>query len=149
MSSTSTSFSFDQVQIDRRLLLMAILPMDFLTGMRIKVLTNERCEVVVRYKWLNKNPFRSTFWAVLGMTAEMSSGALLIMYTHKLKPSIAMLVVEQHSKYYKKAVGKTTFICESGKDIAAEVVCPMKGYNEAGDLICEYSFTWSLKARKS
>ena len=62
-----------------RLLLFKILPMGFLSGMRIKELNDEKCIVTVPYKWINKNPFKSTFWAVLGMAAEMSSGALIVM----------------------------------------------------------------------
>ncbi len=142
-----------------RLMMAKILPMGFLTGMRIKTLTRERCEVTVRYKWLNKNPFRSTFWAVLGMAAEMSSGALLTMFTHGQRPSIATLVVHQEGRFMKKAVGTITFVCESGADIKAAieetaatgepvtVVCPMSGFDEAGDVVAEFAFTWSFKAR--
>ena len=142
-----------------RLMLLRILPMGYLTGMRIKTLTRERCEVTVRHKWLNKNPFKSMFWAVQGMAAEMSSGALLTMFTYKQKPSIATLVVHQESKFTKKAVGKITFICESGKDIEnavretaatgepVVVVAPMIGYDEEGDVVAEFAFTWSFKAR--
>lgn len=169
-TTTRAKFEFDEARIKYiednfsnpfkfRLMLMKILPMGYLTGMRIKTLTRERCEVTVKYKWLNKNPYRSTFWAVLGMAAEMSSGALLTMYTHRQKPSIATLVVHQEGRFLKKAVGKITFICESGLEIkkaiqeTAEtgepvtVVCPMSGYDEAGDVVAEFAFTWSFKAR--
>jgi hypothetical protein len=127
--------------------------------MYVKTLTRERCEVVLKYKWLNKNPFRSMFWAVLGMAAEMSSGAFTVLYTHGQKPSVATLVTGTSAKFYKKAVGRITFVCESGQMIAdavrqtvatgegVEVTCPMKGINEAGEVVCEFSFTWSLKAR--
>lgn len=167
---TPTEFQFDESKMRYieenfsnrfkfRLLTAKILPMGFLTGMRIKTLNRERCEVTVRYKWLNKNPFRSTFWAVLGMAAEMSSGALLMLYTHGQKPSIATLVVKQEGSFFKKAVGNTNFVCESGKAIEAAVretaatgepvtvVCPMTGYNDAGEVVAEFAFTWSFKAR--
>lgn len=166
-----TEFNFQQEHINYiqkaflspfkfRLTLLGRLPMGFLSGMRVKELTEESCKVEVRYKWLNKNPFRSMFWAVLGMAAEMSSGALLIMYTYKQKPSIATLVTETKATYSKKAVGKISFVCNSGKDIAAaiaetattfepvEVVCPMTGYDETGDEVAQFSFTWSFKARR-
>ncbi len=166
----SAKFEFDEFRIRSikdhfsnpfkfRLMLAKILPMGFLSGMWIKVLTEERCEVMVRYKWLNKNPFRSTFWAVLGMAAEMSSGALLTMYTHGQKPSIATLVVHQEGRFMKKAVGKITFVCESGTAIKAAVqqtvesrepisiICPIVGFDEAGDMVAEFAFTWSFKVR--
>ena len=93
------------------------------------------------------------------MAAEMSSGAILTMFTYKQKPSISLLVGSQTAKFHKKAVGLTTFVCESGQDIkaavinaaetgeAVEVLCPVIGYNEAQEPICEFTFTWSLKAR--
>lgn len=165
-----TTFEFDQAKMDLiqgsftkrfkfRLLTMRILPMGFLAGLRVDQLTKETCKASVKYKWLNKNPFRSTFWAVLGMAAEMSSGALIMLYTYGQKPSIATLVVGQEGKFYKKAVGRTTFVCDSGKEIEAAVrqtaatgepvtvVCPMKGIDETGEVIAEFSFIWSLKAR--
>ena len=151
--SFSNNFKF-------RMLLMRILPMGFLSGMRIKSLTRERCEVGLRYKWLIKNPFRSTFWAVMGMAGEMTSGALLMLYTYGQKPSIATILVSQSSKFYKKGVGKMTYVCESGEEMrktverayksgAGEVIdCPVQAYDEAGELIAEFVFTWSMKVRK-
>lgn len=170
-TAASTEFSFDRKQIEFiqktftnsfkfRLMLASRLPMGFLSGMKVTELTDKTCKVQVRYKWLNKNPFRSMFWAVLGMAAEMSSGAFLIMYTHKQKFSVSTLVTQMESTYQKKAVGKITFVCNAGKDIAAaieyavssgegvEVVCPMTGYDQQGDVVAEFSFTWSFKSRK-
>lgn len=170
MSTTTTAHTFDEKSLQAimgvftspfkfRMMLLTRLPMGFLSGMRIHHIDRNRCEVDIRYKWLNKNPFKSTFWAVLGMAAEMSSGAMILLYTHGQKPSIATLVTATEARYYKKAVGRTRFICESGPDIAAaaaqtiatgegvEVRCPMKGFNDQGELVAEFSFTWSLKAR--
>lgn len=167
---TTTAFQFDEKAIAAiqsvfhsrfkfRMMLLTRLPMGFLSGMRIHHMDRDRCEVDIRYKWLNKNPFKSTFWAVLGMAAEMSSGAMILLYTHGQKPSIATLVTATEARYYKKAVGRTRFICESGPDIAAaaartattgegiEVRCAMKGFNDQGELVAEFVFTWSLKAR--
>lgn len=144
-----------------RVALMSILPMGFLSGMKITELTQDLCKVKVRYKWLNKNPYKSTFWAVLGMAAEMSSGALVTMYTRGQKPSMATIITKQEGHFYKKAVGATTFVCESGPQIRAgivqsiasnegvEVPCPMKGYNKSGELVAEFVFTWSFKPRTS
>lgn len=171
-SNVRTGFAFEEANVEYvrknltspfkfRLLLFMQLPMGWLAGLKIRELDRKTCKVTVNYKRLNKNPFKSTFWAVLGMAAEMSSGAFIMMYTYKTKPSIASLVVENTGKYYKKAVGKTTFICHSGEDIAnaikravdtgqaQTVVCPMTGVDDAGDVVAEYSFTWSFKARSS
>jgi len=85
-----------------RLILFKILPMGFLSGMRITELNEELCRVSVPYKWLNKNPFKSIFWAVLGMAAEMSSGALVTLFTFGKKPSISLLVSKCEAEFIKK-----------------------------------------------
>ena len=34
----------------------------------------QKAIVTVRHKWFNQNPFKSMFWAVQGMAAELSTG---------------------------------------------------------------------------
>ena len=109
-----------------RLMMLLQLPMGFLCGMRIREINHEQCKVTVPFKWLNKNPFRSTFWAVLGMAAELSSGAMVLMYTYKLKPSISMLVTGTTASYSKKATKTTTFVSKAGNDIASAVRAAME-----------------------
>ena len=164
-------FHFDQAQIDFiqknftnnlkfRLTLFKILPMGFLSGMKVAELTEEKCSVTVPYKRKNKNPFKSTFWAVLGMAAEMSSGALLTMFTYKQKPSVAMIIVNCTGTFVKKATDLTTFTCNDGSKIkesirtailtdeAQTIECHMKGVNKSGEEVASFTFTWSVKARK-
>ncbi|PIE02561.1 MAG: thioesterase [Acidobacteria bacterium] len=142
-----------------RLILCRILPMGFLSGMKVRQLDEERCVVTVPYRWINKNPFRSTFWAVLGMAAEMSSGALLAMYTFRQKPSIAMLIVGTTAKFIKKAQGVTTFTCTDGLKVRKAIEktletgepecieCLVTGKDKHGNDVAEFTFTWSVKAR--
>src|SRR5690554_3503827 len=68
------------------------LPLASLIGVSLTKLDDNNCELTVPYRFLNKNPFNTTYWAVLGMVAEMGSGALLLMYTNKLKPSVSTFV---------------------------------------------------------
>ena len=133
--------------------------MNFLSGMRVEEFTEEHCKVSVPFKWLNQNPFRSTFWAVLGMTAELAAGAMVVMYTHKQKPSISTLVTGSRAKFVKKAVKSTTFVCNDGLMIAEAVrkavetgegqliTCRSVGYNPDGEVVAEFEFDWSMKAR--
>ena len=144
----------------RRLAMLAKLPMAFFAGLRPLELTSQSCKVEVPYRWMNKNPFRSTFWAVLGMAAEFSSGALAILHTFGCKPSVATIVTGCTAQFHKKATGPTVFHCDCGDVILAavektletgegvEVLCPVKGVNADGELIAEFTFTWSFKARK-
>lgn len=142
-----------------RLAMFKMLPMGWLSGMTVTHLDEEKCSVQVPYKRWNKNPFKSTFWAVLGMAAEMSSGALLVMFTHKQKPSVAMLVVDCHGEFFKKATDVTTFTCEGGAQVKAAILetmasknpvlipLEMQGTNAAGEVVAKFKFTWSVKAR--
>lgn len=136
------------------------LPLAAFTGVKLTRLDKEVCEVTVPYMFINKNPFNTTYWAVLGMAAEMASGALLLMYTHKLKPSVSTFVIGCDAKFKKRALGLTTFRCDQGLEIAEkvfntsqtfeaeEITCRTNAYNEQGEIVAEFTFTWGIKARK-
>ena len=140
--------------------LLKILPMGSIAGLKIISLDDQQCKVTVPYKYINKNPFNTTYWAVLGMAAEMASGALVQMFTHKIEPSVSMFVTGCDGKFIKRAVGVTTFICNDGQLIADTVQkaietyepqtiqINVKGYDEDNNLLVDFSFEWSLKARK-
>jgi hypothetical protein len=139
--------------------LLLKLPMGFISGMRIRELNEEKCRVTVPFKWLNKNPFKSTFWAVLGMAAEMNSAALILQYTYKHQPSISTLPIKSEALFLKKATGLTTFTCDDSKMIKDQVEIAIKsgksvtiktnsiGRDNNGDEICHFKFDWSLKIR--
>ena len=143
-----------------KLFLFRMLPMGYLSGMKIKELNEEKCVVTVPYKWINKNPFRSTFWAVLGMAAEMSSGALIVLYIHGQKPTISLLVSKCQGEFVKKADDVTTFTCTDGPIIKQAVInaietgegiefeTTMTGKNKSGEDVAYFKFKWTLKKRK-
>jgi hypothetical protein len=141
------------------LFLLRSLPMGFLAGLRVKEFTPEHCAINVPYRWLNQNPFNSTYFAVLAMAAEMSSGMVAMMHTYHSKPSIAMLVTNIEGEFIKKATGITTFTCENGKDILRTIEdainsgegrtlrCIATGTSDSGELLARFVITWSFKAR--
>ena len=136
-------------------------PLDFIAGIRLRELNDESCKVSVPYRWLNKNPFKSTFWAVLGMAAELSTGALVKMYTYKLDPSVSIIVGDCSGEFVTKARDLTTFVCNDGKCIAKtverairtgepqEVLCKTVGYSKAGEEVARFTFTWKMKKRET
>src|SRR5213083_1353031 len=97
--------------------LLSNLPAAYFSGVRIRDINENTCSVTVPYKWFTKNPFRSTYFACLSMAAEMSTGALCLVHLYKRKPPVSMLVVKMESEYFKKATGRTKFICEDGLSI--------------------------------
>jgi hypothetical protein len=135
------------------------LPMGFLSGMRVTELDEIKCVVKVPFKWLNKNPFKSTFWAVLGMAGEMNGAALILQYTYKQNPSISTLPTKCEAIFLKKATGVTYFTCEDGKMIKKKVETALKsneavtiqtkstGRNANGEELCKFILTWSIKKR--
>lgn len=143
-----------------RLFLFTKLPAAFFAGVRVRELDGNRCLVTVPYKWLSQNPFRSTYFACLSMAAEMSTGILAMAHLYKINPPVSMLVVKVESEYFKKAVGRTRFVCHDGElfqkaveetiaTTEARVVRAKSiGHNREGDVVAEFYITWSFKAKQ-
>jgi hypothetical protein len=143
-----------------RLFLLQALPMGLFAGLRVKVLTEERSEITVPYKWLNKNPFQSTYFAVLAMAAEMSSGIISMLHAYKSNPSVAVLVTGIEADFVKKATGLTTFTCEEGAKLKEAIetaiatgqgqTCTTEsiGRSKDGTIEAKFRVTWSFKRRK-
>ena len=134
------------------------LPAAWLTGVRISSISDTKCEVKVRFKWINQNPYRSMFWAVQGMAAELTTGMLLTKSIQESNTNISMLLVGNKSNFYKKAVGKIKFICDQGetakelinltkKNTTHKAWLKAKGFDETGDIVSEFDFEWSCKKR--
>jgi acyl-coenzyme A thioesterase PaaI-like protein len=136
------------------------LPSAYFSGVRLKRLDTGFAEVTVPYKWFSQNPFRSTYFACLSMAAEMSTGLLVMMCLYKRQPGVSMLVLNVTGNFKKKATGITKFRCEDGDKIRNAVEEAIKtgegrtieawsrGTNKDGELVAEFSVTWSFKARK-
>ena len=139
--------------------MLSQLPSAFFAGLRIANLSTESAAITVRYKWFNKNPFRSMYMGILTMAAEISTGLLCMGALYKRNPAVSMLVVKNEAAYSKKAVGKITFTCNDGVAANAAVEkaietgegttvdCLTIGKDEAGDEVARFIFTWSFKAR--
>lgn len=143
-----------------RLFLLRRLPLAWITGLRIEEMTAETATVSVKYGYWTKNPFRSIYFAVLAMAAELSTGLLGFLQIYQRKLRVSMLVTDLQASYSKKAVGRIRFTCESGAAIATavartietgegeEVPCVSVGRNEAGEEVARLTITWSFKAKR-
>jgi hypothetical protein len=135
------------------------LPAAWICGVRVDSLNEDKCVVRVKHRWINQNPFKSLFWAVQGMAAEMVGGLLLMNKINKSGQSIAMLLVGSSSVFTKKATGKILFTYDQGEDLDKLIIDAVttklpqtitiktKGVNEKGDVVSEFSFDWSIKLR--
>lgn len=139
--------------------IMFKLPSAFLCGVRTKHLDEEKCIVSVKYRWINQNPFKSMFWAVQGMAAEFSTGALVIGKIRESGKRISMLVTSNNATFTKKAVGEIRFTCNDGKAIDEVLKKAIKtgegqslwmqstGVNEEGAVVSTFNFEWSIKVK--
>ena len=144
-----------------RLGMLFILPLGFFTGMKVTRLDDQGSAATVRYKFLNKNPFKTTYWAVLGMAAEMAGGVILLNYAKNCSPSVATFVVGCDSKFVNRALGVTTFECNDGpliREMVEKAAATGEGYtfkttttgmSEEGKVVAEFEFTWSVKGRSA
>jgi hypothetical protein len=146
--------------ISFRFFLFQKLPAAFFAGLRIAHFDANTCTVKIKYSWFSKNPFKSIYFAVEAMAAEMCSGMLAFGQVYKRNPKISMLVVKMEVNFIKKATGTILFSCEDGALIQAAInesietgdgktiVCKSVGKNEKGEVVAEFNFTWSFKAKK-
>lgn len=135
------------------------LPSVFFTGVRVKTIDNDACTVTVKHRWINQNPFKSMFWAVQGMAAELTTGALVIGKIQESGKNISMLVANNNATFTKKATGKITFICKEGTKIDEVILKAIEtgegqtiwmqsvGTNSEGIQVSEFNFEWSIKVK--
>ena len=142
-----------------KLFLLLKLPMAFLAGIKLKELSCNRAVLQMKYKYLNKNPFGSIYFACLSMAGELASGMLAssIIYTNKYR--ISMLVVAVDIKFTKKAIGTIFFECNQGKEILSTIqksIITGEGKtinaltvakNDQGDIVAEFLIKWSFKLK--
>ncbi len=135
------------------------LPAAWWTGVRLRYIDDEKAVVTVRHRWVNQNPFKSMFWAVQGMAAELSTGAMVMGQIRKSGKKISMLVANNNANFSKKATGKITFTCEDGHLIKEAInktlatgegqTAWMKsvGVNEEGIVVSTFNFEWTVKVK--
>ena len=135
------------------------LPSAFLCGVRLMSLNKERAVVTVTLNFLNKNPFKSMFWAVQGMAAELATGAIILSEVRSITVPISMLVTRNEAEFLKKAKGKITFTCtdvalvknQFAKHLQSETGTRFwmqsEGVDEQGEVVSRFRFEWSVKAK--
>jgi hypothetical protein len=140
--------------------LFAKLPMGWIAGIRVRSLTQKECITSVPYKRLNKNPFKSIYFAVQSMAAELSTASPALLAIEGHQPSIAFIIVDMKATFLKKATDKVYFTCEEGQKAfdavekcinsndSAEATFKTVGKMNDGTIVSEFEFTWSFKQRK-
>jgi len=135
------------------------LPAAWIAGVRLKEITQNKAVVTAKHRWINQNPFGSMYFAVLAMGAELSTGILVMQKIQDTRKPISMLVTGTQAEFTKKARGRIRFVCEDGDVIDRKIQETLQtgegvqfdltsnAYDEKGDLVCHFSFQWSIKLR--
>ena len=137
------------------------LPSAFISGIRVRDISDTEAHASVTHKWINQNPFRSLYWATQGMAAELVTGILMMKKIKESNKKISMLVVSQTGNFHKKATGKIIFSCIDGAKIDDSIATAIKtgegqslilkaaGYNSENIMVSDWEFTWSIKVKTS
>jgi|TARA_R110000851_G_scaffold190370_1_gene340867 hypothetical protein len=135
------------------------LPSAYFTGVRVKSISETTCITTVKHRWINQNPFKSIFWAVQGMAAELSTGAMVMAKIKESNKNISMLVANNRATFTKKAKGRILFTCTDGalineaidKTISTgegqTIWMKSEGKDAAGDVVSTFEFEWTLKVK--
>lgn len=135
------------------------LPSAFWSGVRVKKISTSDCQVSVKHRWFNQNPFNSMYFAVQAMAAELTTGALVMYHIKQSGKNVSMLVASNKSYFTKKARGRITFTCSQGNSIEGVVAKTLAtgagetiwldsvGVDEKGDVVSQFSFEWTLKGK--
>lgn len=162
MNKHKVNISFQKkmlVPLFFKLFLFSKLPLAFLSGIKLKELSNNHCILNMKYTYLNRNPFGSIYFASLSMAGELASGMIAASIVYKSNPKISMLVRGVKINFIKKAIGTIFFECNQGKEILAiiqksnvtgagqtiDVITVAK--NEQGEVIAEFLINWSFKVK--
>ncbi|RTY93426.1 DUF4442 domain-containing protein [Flavobacterium sp. GT3R68] len=135
------------------------LPSAFWCGVRVKQIDNKQCVATVTHRWFNQNPFKSMYFAVQAMAAELTTGALVMYQIKKSGKNISMLVANNNSTFTKKATGRITFSCKDGaliEDAIRQTIATGEGQtfwmksigtDEKGYPVSEMNFEWSIRLK--
>ena len=132
------------------------LPSVWWCGIRVTKIDEISCQVKVVHKWINQNPFKSMFWAVQGMAAELSTGVLIMEAIQNSNREVSMLVLNNRANFSKKARGKVLFECDQKQKLIRAmnrlvktkkpqtIWLSSKGIDQDGDIVSNFEFEWSL-----
>ena len=132
------------------------LPSAYLSGIRVRAISENEAMATVKHRWINQNPFKSMYWATQGMAAELVTGLLMMKKIRSSGKKVSMLVVHQEGSFSKKATGVITFNCDQGERIDKAIQTAIatgegqtlkleaEGFNEQFETVSNFVFTWSI-----
>ena len=142
-----------------KLFMLRYLPIGLITGLKVVSFDEKEVRVTVPYKYWNKNPFRSIYFAVLAMAAELSTAMAGLAASEDAGVPVSMLVLGMRSEFTKKAKTRITFRCTEGEQMRQAVAKSIEtgegqivevsatGTDTAGDEVAKFWLTWTFKPK--
>jgi len=133
--------------------------MGLVSGMKLIHLDEAKSVTEVPFRWCNKNPFNSMYFAVQSMAAELSTAAPILMALKGIDADVALIIVDLKVEFVKKAQTTITFSCVDYGNIVnavaqlkqagdtAMVTIKSIGVDANGKDVAVFYFTWSFKRR--
>ena len=143
----------------QKLYYLESLPMGLISGIKLVQLDEAISVSEVPFRWRNKNPFNSMYFAVQSMAAELSTAAPVMLALNGCDASVALIIVDLKVDFVKKAQSKVTFTCMEYSKIhdavaqlkkagdTAAVNVKTVGRDIDGSEVATFYFTWSFKRR--
>ncbi len=134
--------------------------MGLISGIKLIHLDEKKSVSEVPFRWCNKNPFKSMYFAVQSMAAELSTAAPALMALKGNEKNIAYIIVDVKAEFFKKAQSKVTFSCMdydkfhnaisqlSQPDDRVTVTAKTVGRDAENNEVALFYFTWSFKVRE-
>lgn len=130
-------------------------------GVKLVTFSGQECKTRIPFRNRNKNPFRSMYFAVQSMAAEMSTALPAMFHIEGHSESIAWIVIDFSAEFPSKATSDVTFHCTMGREIAETIALCVKtgesqtivvkttGTMDDGTVVSRFGFHWSFRVRKS
>ncbi|MDP7002113.1 MAG: DUF4442 domain-containing protein [Candidatus Thalassarchaeaceae archaeon] len=127
------------------------------TGLRIDRLDRKLCITSVPGGWRTQNPFRTVYWAVQGMAAELATGAAPFAISRSMSEKLRMFVIGVESSFTKRAKGRISFTCDELDKVCEAVERSIAsgesvnldlrsiGTDSSGDVVSEWVFKWNFR----
>ena len=135
------------------------LPMGLICGIKLRSLDETSAVAEVPFRWWNKNPFQSIYFAVLSMAAELSTAAPALLALEAIDADFALIIVDLKAEFVKKSQSRIAFTCSDYEKIhqalmqlkhsgdTGTVLTKTVGRNVMHEEVATFYFTWSFKRR--
>jgi len=97
-----------------RLFSLVSMPTARFAGLRLDRIDDEACVTSIPGGWRSQNPFKTMYWAVQGMGAELATGAAPFAMSRAMPEKLRMFVVGTEASFGKRAKGRIRFTCDGG-----------------------------------